>query len=98
MKFKRFIGCLGLISSCAQMPESVPQSFPESEPVPVAEQTVQVAESLSAEQKEHLRKFLLGEKHPDTLLNLNDLAMIYQDLGHLSDALPLLIKKRAYTS
>jgi len=39
-----------------------------------------------------LRKELLGEKHPDTLMSLNNLGMIYKELGRLSEALPLLEK------
>jgi tetratricopeptide (TPR) repeat protein len=35
---------------------------------------------------------ILGEKHPDTLTSLNNLAGIYQTIGQLSEALPLFEK------
>jgi CHAT domain-containing protein len=35
---------------------------------------------------------VLGEKHPDTLSSLNNLATIYRNLGRLFEALPLLEK------
>ncbi|OQY52650.1 MAG: hypothetical protein B6247_16595 [Candidatus Parabeggiatoa sp. nov. 2] len=38
-----------------------------------------------------LTKEVLGEKHPDTITSLNNLAGIYQELGRLSEALPLLV-------
>jgi len=47
-----------------------------------------------AEQAYHLRKEVLGERHLDTLLSLNDLAEIYRNLGRLSKA--LLLHKKAY--
>jgi CHAT domain-containing protein/exonuclease VII small subunit len=38
------------------------------------------------------RKEILGEKHPETLISLNNLALIYKKLGSLSHALPLYEK------
>jgi TPR repeat protein/CHAT domain-containing protein/exonuclease VII small subunit len=40
------------------------------------------------EKSYRLYKEVLGEKHPKTLTSLNNLAIIYQDLGRLSEALP----------
>jgi len=44
------------------------------------------------EKNYHLSKEVLGEKHPDTLTVINNLAGIYQNLGRLSEALPLYEK------
>ena len=43
-----------------------------------------------AEKAFEIRKEILGEKHPDTLSSLNNLARIYKELGRFSEALPLL--------
>jgi tetratricopeptide (TPR) repeat protein len=45
-----------------------------------------------AEEALRIRTEILGEKHPDTLTSLNNLAIIYQYLGRLSEALPLFEK------
>ncbi|MGI9487278.1 MAG: tetratricopeptide repeat protein [Geminicoccaceae bacterium] len=37
-----------------------------------------------------LRREVLGERHPDTLQGLNNLAGLYFSQGHYSDAEPLL--------
>jgi len=50
---------------------------------------------LYAEKVFKIYKEVLGEKHPDTLTSLNNLALIYQDLGRLNEALPL--SKQAYS-
>jgi CHAT domain-containing protein len=42
-----------------------------------------------AEKAYQIRRKRLGEKHPNTLISLNNLAMTYQGLGRLSEALPL---------
>jgi CHAT domain-containing protein len=39
-----------------------------------------------------IRNEILGEKHPDTLESMNNLAMIYYEFSRESDALPLLEK------
>jgi tetratricopeptide (TPR) repeat protein len=45
-----------------------------------------------AEKAFKIRKNILGEKHPDTLVSLNNLAGIYSELGRFSEALPLTEK------
>jgi tetratricopeptide (TPR) repeat protein len=47
-----------------------------------------------AEKSYRLRKEVLGERHPDTLTSLNNLAEIYRVMGRLSEALPL--SKKGY--
>ena len=47
-----------------------------------------------AEKVFNIRKDILGEKHPDTLESLNNLAVIYYSVGRLGETLPLL--KKAY--
>jgi CHAT domain-containing protein/uncharacterized protein YqgQ len=42
-----------------------------------------------AEKAWNLRKKILGEKHPETITRLNNLALIHRELGHLTEALPL---------
>jgi len=42
-----------------------------------------------SEKDYHLAKEVLGDKHTNTLTSLNNLAMVYQDLGRLSEALLL---------
>lgn len=51
----------------------------------------QQAQSL-AEKAFKIRQDILGEKHPDTLASLNNLARIYQKLDRLNEALPLYEK------
>jgi len=45
-----------------------------------------------AEETLKIRTEILGEKHPKTLMSLNDLARIYQNIGRLSTALSLFEK------
>ena len=40
----------------------------------------------------HLSQDILGEKHQNTIITLNNLALIYEDIGYLSDTLLLLEK------
>ncbi|RKZ52270.1 MAG: hypothetical protein DRR00_08805, partial [Candidatus Parabeggiatoa sp. nov. 3] len=47
---------------------------------------------LYAEKAFNIRKEILGEKHPNTLSSLNNLAFIYQAVGRLNEALPLYEK------
>ena len=103
MKLKRFIWIISfvLITLCthAQAPSL---SAEQKEQLKLAEtynsQVVQYyQQGLSkkalpfAEKAFQIRKEILGEKHPDTLSSLNDLAMIYNTL-YIYEALPLLKK------
>ena len=45
-----------------------------------------------AEKAFQIRNNRLGEKHPDTLSSLNNLALIYKAIGRLEEALPLFEK------
>ncbi|MEN8221541.1 MAG: tetratricopeptide repeat-containing protein, partial [Pseudomonadota bacterium] len=45
-----------------------------------------------AEKVFHIRKEILGEKHPSTLISINNLATISLRLGRLDEALPLFEK------
>jgi CHAT domain-containing protein/TPR repeat protein len=47
-----------------------------------------------AEKGYHLSKEVFGEKHPNTLASMNDLALIYHDIGRLSEA--LLLSEKCY--
>jgi tetratricopeptide (TPR) repeat protein len=88
-----WIICLGLISSCSLVPDQIKESTqslfasPE-EQLETAEtyhnqvvqyyQQGQFEQALPlAEKAYRLRKEVLGEKHPDTLTSLNNLASIY---------------------
>jgi len=50
-------------------------------------------QALSLLEKSYLlRAEILGKKHPETLISLNNLGHTYEKLGHYSEALPLLEK------
>ena len=49
-------------------------------------------QALSFAKKAYKKKEFLGERNPYTILSRNNLAVIYQSLGRLSDALPLFEK------
>ncbi|TGO03132.1 hypothetical protein PN36_12410 [Candidatus Thiomargarita nelsonii] len=101
MKLKRFILSLVLITLCAHA-QALSLSAEQEEQLKLAETYSSQVEQyyqqgLSkkalplAEKAFHIRKEILGEKHPDTLSALTNLSLIYNTL-YIHDALPLLKK------
>jgi len=96
MKLKKWfiwIICLGLITSLAQAATQEEQlelaKIYNDQVIQYYQQgQFQKAQPL-AEEAFKIRVEILGDKHPDTLTSLNNLAGIYESIGRLDDALPL---------